>query len=79
VLPLLRPPFPFIAKVGAFKRWIKDYYGKIVRALSLHFIKIFINFLDSYINAQFKEGVVFILKALLSLLKDLIEKLYIRN
>jgi len=29
-------------KVGAFKRRIKDYCGKIVRALGLHFIKIFV-------------------------------------
>ena len=67
------PPFPLIAKVGAFKRQIKDYCGKIVRALGLYFIKIFINLLDSYINAQFEEGVTFVLKALLSSLEDLIE------
>ena len=76
---LLGPPFPLIAKVGAFKRQIKDYRGKIVRALGLYFIKIFINFFDSYINARFKEGVAFILKALLSSLEDLIEKLYISD
>ena len=66
-------PFLLIAKVGTFKRRIKDYCGKIVRALGLYFIKIFINLLDSYINAQFKKGVIFILKALLSSLEDLIE------
>jgi len=79
VLLLLGLPFPLIIKVGAFKRRIKNYCGKIVRALGLYFIKIFINLLNSYINAQFKEGVVFVLKALLSLLKDLIEELYISN
>jgi hypothetical protein len=63
VLPPLGPPFPLIAKVGAFKRRIKDYYGKIVRALGLYFIEVFINLFNSYINAQFKKGVVFILKA----------------
>jgi hypothetical protein len=63
VLPLLGLPFLLIAKVGAFKRWIEDYYGKIVRALGLYFIEIFINLFNSYINARFKEGVVFILKA----------------
>ena len=68
-----RPPFLFIAKVSAFKRQIKDHCGKIVRALGLHFIKIFINFLDSYINAQFKKRVIFIFKALLNSLEDLIE------
>ena len=73
MLLLQGPPFPLIAKVGAFKRRIKDHYGKIVRALGLHFIKIFVNLLDSYINAQFKEGVAFVLKALLSSLEDLIE------
>ena len=73
MLLLLGLPFLLIAKVGAFKRRIKDYCGKIVRALGLYFIKIFINLLDSYINAQFKKGVAFILKALLSLLEDLIE------
>jgi len=79
VFPLLGPPFPLIVKVGAFKRRIKDYYGKIVRALGLYFIEIFINFFNSYINAGFKEGVIFVLKALLSLLEDLIEELYISN
>ena len=79
MLLLLGPPFPLIAKVGTFKRRIKDYCGKIVRALSLYFIKIFINLLDSHINAQFKEGVAFVLKVLLSLLEDLIEELYIIN
>jgi len=62
-----------------FKRWIKDYCGEIVRALGLYFIEIFINFFNSYINAGFKEGVIFILKALLSSLEDLIEELYISN
>ena len=76
---LLRPLFLFIAKVNAFKRWIKNHCGKIVRALGLYFIKIFINFLDSYINAQFKEGVIFIFKALLNSLEDLIEEFYISN
>ena len=79
MLLLLGLPFPLIAKVGAFKRRIKDYCGEIVRALGLYFIKIFINLLDSYINARFKEGVAFILKALLSSLEDLIEELYISN
>ena len=63
MLLLLGPPFPLIAKVGAFKRRIKDYCSKIVRALGLYFIKVFINLFNSYINAQFKEGVIFILKA----------------
>ena len=72
-------PSPLIAKIDAFKRRIKDYCGKIVRALGLYFIKIFINFFDSYINAGFKEGVAFILKALLSSLEDLMEKLYISD
>ena len=67
------PPFPLVAKVGAFERRIKDHCGKIVRALGLHFIKIFVNLLDSHINAQFKEGVAFVLKALLSSLEDLME------
>ena len=79
MFPLLRPLFPLIAKVGVFKRWIKDYCGKIVRALGLYFIKIFINFFNSHINARFKEGVVFVLKALVSSLEDLIEELYISN
>ena len=48
---LLGLPFPLIAKVGAFKRWMKDYSSKIVRALSLYFIKIFVDFFNSYINA----------------------------
>jgi hypothetical protein len=79
VLLLLGLLFPLIAKVGAFKRWIKDYYGKIARALGLYFIEIFVNLLDSYVNARFKEGVVFVLKALLSSLEDLIKELYISN
>ena len=73
MLPPQGLPFPLIAKVGAFKRRIKDYCYKIVRALGLYFIKIFINLLDSYINAQFKKEVAFIFKALLSSLEDLIE------
>ena len=79
MLPPLGPPFPLIAKVGAFKRRIKDYCGEIVRALGLHFIEIFVDFFDSYINARFKEGVTFILKALLSSLEDLMEELYISD
>ena len=79
MFPLLGPPFPLIAKVGAFKRRIKDYYSKIIKILGLYFIKIFVNFFDSYINARFKEGVIFIFKALLSPLKDLMEELYINN
>ena len=79
MFPLLGLPFPLIAKVGAFKKRIKDHCGEIVRALGLYFIEIFINFFNSYINARFKEGVAFILKALLSLLEDLIEELYISN
>ena len=75
----MRPPFPLITKVGAFKIRIKDYYNKIIRAFGLYFIKIFVDFFDSHINAKFKEGVVFILKALLSPLEDLIEELYISN
>ena len=63
MLPPLGLLFLLITKVGAFKRRIKDYCGKIVRALGLYFIKIFINLFNSYINAQFKEGVIFILKA----------------
>ena len=51
MLLLLGPLFPLIVKVGAFKRQIKDYCGKIVRAFGLHFIKIFINLFNSYINA----------------------------
>ena len=50
MLLLLRPPFPFIIKIGTFERWIKDYSNKIIRALSFYFIKIFINFFNSYIN-----------------------------
>ena len=73
MFPPLKLPFLLIAKVGVFERQIKDYYGKIIRALGLYFIKIFVNFFNSYINAGFKEGVIFILKALLSLLKDLIK------
>jgi len=42
---------------------MKDYCGKIVRALGLYFIEIFINLFDSYVNTQFKEGIVFVLKA----------------
>ena len=79
MFPLLGPLFLFIVKVGAFKRRIKDYCNKIIRTLGLHFIKIFVNFFDSHINARFKEGVVFILKALLSLLEDLIKELYISD
>jgi hypothetical protein len=79
VFLLLGLLFPLITKVGAFKRRIKDYYGEIVRALGLYFIEIFINFFNSHINARFKEGVIFVLKALLSLLEDLIEELYISN
>ena len=63
MLPPLGPPFPFITKVGIFKRQIKDYYSKIVKALSLYFIKIFIDLLDSHVNTQFKKGVIFIFKA----------------
>ena len=51
VLPLLGLLFLFIAKVGLFKRYREDYYSKVVRALVLYFIKIFINLLESYINA----------------------------
>ena len=79
MFPLLGLPFPLIAKVGAFKRRMKDYCGEIVRALGLYFIKIFVNFFDSYINARFKEGVVFVLGALLSSLEDLMEELYISD
>jgi L-rhamnose isomerase len=79
VFPPLGLPFLFIAKVGTFKRQIKDYCSKIIRALSLYFIKIFIDFFDSHINTRFKEGVIFVLKALLNLLEDLIEELYISN
>ena len=79
MLLLLGLPFPLIAKVGAFERRIKDYYSKIVRALGLYFIKVFVNLFNSYINARFKEGVVFVLKALLSSLEDLIEELYISD
>ena len=66
MLPLLKPLFLFITKIGAFKKWMKNYYGKIMRAFSLYFIKIFINFLVNYINAQFKKEVAFVFKALLS-------------
>ncbi len=52
---------------------MKDYYGKIVRALGLHFIKIFVDLLDSHINARFEKGVAFVLEALLSSLEDLME------
>ena len=75
----LGPPFLFIAKGGTFERWIKDHCGKIIRALGLHFIEIFIIFFNSHINTRFKEGVAFILEALLSLLEDLMEELYISN
>ena len=51
MLPPLGPLFSLIAKVGAFKRQMKDYYSKIVRALSLHFIEIFVDFFDSHVNA----------------------------
>jgi len=73
VFPLQKLLILFIAKVNAFKRQIKNHCGKIVRALGLYFIKIFINLLNNYINAQFKKGVAFIFKALLSLLEDLIK------
>jgi len=79
VFPLLRLPFLFIVKVGAFKKQIKNYCGKIIRALSFYFIKIFINLLDSYINAQFKKRVAFVFKALLNLLENLIKEFYISN
>ena len=79
MFPLLGPLFLFIVKVGAFKRQIKDYYSKIIRAFSLHFIKIFIDFFNSYINIKFRKGVIFIFKTLLSSLENLIEKLYISN
>ena len=64
MLLLLRPLFPFIVKVGLFKRWIKDHCGKVIGALVFYFIKIFTNLLDNYINTQFKKGVAFIFKAL---------------
>jgi hypothetical protein len=79
VFLLLGLLFPLIAKVGVFKGRMKDYCGKIIRALGLYFIKIFINFFDSHINARFKEGVIFIFKALLSSLEDLMKELYISN
>jgi len=79
MLPLLRPLFPFIAKVNSFKQWMEDYYGEVVKFLVLYFIKIFINFLESYINTQFKEKVTFIFKALLNSLEDLIKEFYISN
>ena len=56
-----------------FEKRVKDYCGKIVRALGLHFIKIFVNLLDSHINARFEKGVIFVLEALLSSLEDLME------
>ena len=59
---LLGLPFLLIAKIGAFKRRIEDYCDKIIRAFGLYFIKIFINFFNSYINARFKEEVVFVFK-----------------
>jgi len=79
VLLLLWPPFPLIAKVGAFKRGIKDNCNKVVRALSFYFIEILIKLLQSHINAGFKEAVIYILKILLSLYKDLAKKLYVYN
>ena len=51
MFPLLGPPFPLIIKVGVFERWIKNYCSKIIKALGLYFIKIFVNFFNSYINA----------------------------
>jgi len=45
MLPLLWPPFPLIAKVGAFKREIEDNRDKVVRALGFYFIKILIKLL----------------------------------
>ena len=79
MLLLLGPLFLFIVKVGMFKRWIKDYSNKIIRAFSFYFIKIFVNFFNSYINAKFKKGVIFVLKALLNSLEDLIKELYISD
>ena len=79
MLPLLWLLFPFITKVGMFKRGMEDNCDKVVWALSFHFIEILIKLLQSYINAGFKEGVVCILKILLSLYKDLAKKLYIRD
>jgi len=58
---------------------MEDNCDKVVRALSFYFIKILIKFLQSYINARFKEKVVCIFKILLSLYKDLVKKLYIRD
>jgi hypothetical protein len=58
---------------------MKDNCDKVVGALSFYFIKILIKLLQSYINARFKEAVVYILKILLSLYKDLVKKLYIYN
>ena len=79
MFPLLGLLFPLIAKIGAFKKRIKDYCSKIIRALGLYFIKIFVNFFNSYINAKFKKGVIFVLKALLNSLEDLIKELYISD
>jgi len=62
-------------KVGVFKRGIEDNCNKVVRALKLYFIKMLIKLLQSYINARFNKGIVFILKALLSLYKDLAKRL----
>ena|ERR1700722_17060603 len=77
VLLPLWPPFPLIAKVGAFERGMKDNCNKVVRALSFHFIKILIKLLQSHINTGFKEAVVCIPKILLSSYKDLAKKLYV--
>ena len=55
MLSPLELSFPFIAKVGAFKKWMKNYYGKIVRVLGLHFIKIFVDFLIAMLTPNLRK------------------------
>ena len=55
MFPLLGPPFLLIIKVGAFKRWIKDYCGEIVRAFGLYFIEIFIDFLIAILTLDLRK------------------------
>ena len=51
VLPLYRLVLPLIAEVATLKRRIEYYRGEVERALFLYLIKVFINFLNYYINA----------------------------
>jgi len=58
---------------------MEDNCNKVVRALKLYFIKILIKLLQSYVNARFNKGIVFVLKALLSSYEDLAKKFHIYN